>query len=146
MVITVLTMSSTLWKELPAETWFINSGVDGRPWICQPLSDSGTSVLSLCSSLSRFSKSLFRSRAGMETQTWKTDLCTQAGEGEVGRVGRGALAYARSTSCIAQGAQPGALWAPRGMGRGCETAGGGRLKWEECMYTYSWFTLLHSRN
>ena len=54
-----------------------------------------------------------------------------------GTSGEGVPVYARSTSCIAQGAQPGALWAPRGMGQGCETAGGGRLKWEECMYTYS---------
>ena len=69
---------------------------------------------------------------------------------KVGWIERVALVYIHyhawnrqvvGTCCIAQGAQLDALRRPRGVQCGRETQRMG-----ECMYTYSWFMLLHSRN
>ena len=64
-------------------------------------------------------------RAGIETQTEKTDLWTQWGKERAGGTERGALAYLHYHAwnsqpvghCwVAHGAQLGALWGPRGLG------------------------------
>ena len=69
-------------------------------------------------------------RAGLETQTQRTDMCAQGGQGEWTAqrelCWHLCCTYTMSvynrqlvgSCCMAQGAQLGALWWPRGMGRG----------------------------
>ena len=79
----------------------------------------------------------------------KNRLMDTAGDGEGGMNWENStelytLSYVKwqlvGSCCITQGALPGALWLPRGMG----WWGGGRFK-REGIYVYDWFTLLYGR-